>query len=91
MTRELSPSPGYKLSQVDFAKGAPVQPSNSTTAAIDIMLNANTANCYNTTCFRPVGLAWDKNGNLFMSCDTTGEVYVILRTDGKPTNSPRSS
>lgn len=36
-------------------------------------------------CFRPVGLAWDPNGRLFMSSDATGEVYMIVRADGNAT------
>jgi hypothetical protein len=30
-----------------------------------------------------VGLAFDSKGNLFMTSDSTGEIYVISRTDGK--------
>jgi hypothetical protein len=37
-------------------------------------------------CFRPVGLAWDSNGRLFMSSDATGEIYMIIRSDGTPTS-----
>ncbi len=33
-------------------------------------------------CFRPVGLAWDKEGRLFMSSDATGEIYVVTKEDG---------
>lgn len=31
-------------------------------------------------CFRPVGLAWDSSGRLWMSSDTTGEIYVLQKT-----------
>jgi hypothetical protein len=29
-----------------------------------------------------VGLAWDAKGRLYMSSDSTGEIYVITKTDG---------
>ncbi|KAK1524269.1 uncharacterized protein CCOS01_09356 [Colletotrichum costaricense] len=32
-------------------------------------------------CFRPVGLAWDSQQRLFMTSDSTGEIYVLQRTD----------
>ena len=33
-------------------------------------------------CFRPVGVAFDAKGRLYMSSDSTGEIYVIEREDG---------
>ncbi|KAF9264136.1 soluble quino protein glucose dehydrogenase [Marasmius fiardii PR-910] len=67
---------GYRLSRVNFTDGMPTEPSNSTTAEIMIMTNQNNTACPDG-CFRPVGLAWDSKGRLFMSSDTTGEVFVI--------------
>jgi glucose/arabinose dehydrogenase len=72
---------GYKVSVVDFADGEPVDASNSTTAATDIVSNADDSVCPDN-CFRPVGLAWDDSGRLFMSSDSTGEIYVIAREEG---------
>ncbi|KAI1520771.1 soluble quino protein glucose dehydrogenase [Pyrenophora tritici-repentis] len=73
---------GYKLSLVQFdGKGSPVAPANSTTAAIDIVSNLNLSACPGS-CFRPVGLAWDAQGRLFMSSDSTGEIFVITKEDG---------
>lgn len=69
---------GYKVSVVDFANGEPVDASDSMTAATDIVKNADDSVCPDN-CFRPVGLAWDANGRLFMSSDSTGEIYVITR------------
>lgn len=54
------------------------------------MVNADVTTCYNDDCFRPVGLAWDKKGRLFMSSDQTGEIYVITRTDGEPVSAASS-
>lgn len=36
-------------------------------------------------CFRPVGMAWDKSGRLFVTSDTTGELYVLQKLTDKPT------
>ena len=84
--------PGYKLSVVGFENGEPVEPSTSKTAAVDILSNGNLNQCYSQdNCFRPVGLAWDSKGRLFMSSDTTGEIYVISRSDGSPTSSAGSN
>ncbi|KAL2353962.1 hypothetical protein BJ546DRAFT_88896 [Cryomyces antarcticus] len=81
---------GYKLSVVQFANGSPVDPSNSTTAAVDIVSNRDNSACPNG-CFRPVGLAWDTKGRLYMSSDATGEIYVVVRSDGNATSSAGSS
>jgi hypothetical protein len=37
-------------------------------------------------CFRPVGVAFDTKGRLYMSSDSTGEVYVIERENGESVN-----
>lgn len=74
---------GYLLFAVDFVNGQPSEPANSTSAAIPILSNPNASDCPNN-CFRPVGLAWDSKGRLFMSSDATGEIYVITKTDGTP-------
>ncbi|KAL6705283.1 hypothetical protein ACN47E_007093 [Coniothyrium glycines] len=69
---------GFRLSRVAFnpQTGQPVEPVTSTNAALDIMWNPNNANCPNR-CFRPVGLAWDTKGRLFMTSDNTNEIWVI--------------
>lgn len=77
---------GYKLSMVEFdGTGSPRAAANSTTAAVDIVSNADLSVCPRN-CFRPVGLAWDAQGRLFMSSDSTGEIYVITKTDGSGIN-----
>ena len=73
---------GYKLSVIAFdGAGQPTEPSTSTTAARDIVANADNSKCPDA-CFRPVGLAFDSQGRLFMSSDATGEIYAVLRADG---------
>ncbi|KAF2030144.1 soluble quino protein glucose dehydrogenase [Setomelanomma holmii] len=80
---------GYKLSFVEFdGNGQPRAPANSTTAAADIVSNPDLTRCP-TNCFRPVGLAWDSQGRLYMSSDSTGEIYVITKTDGSGVNDVR--
>ena len=36
-------------------------------------------------CFRPAGLAFDAKGRLWMSSDTTGELFVLEKKAEKPT------
>ena len=73
-----SPPDGFRLSRVQWnaETGMPTEPVTSTTAAKDIMWNANNDGCPNS-CFRPVGLAWDSKGRLWMASDSTNEVWVI--------------
>ena len=87
---------GYKVSAVDFANGSPSEPSNGTTALIDIMTNPDNSKCPDQ-CFRPAGLAWDSKGRLWMSSDATGEIWVITESGGNgtanatPTGPPTAS
>lgn len=71
---------GYKLSMIRFADGQPVAPSDSTTATVDVLSNADLSKCPDG-CFRPVGLAWDGQGRLFLSSDATGEIYVLQQAE----------
>lgn len=80
---------GYKLSMVPFENGQPVAASDNTTAAIDIFANIDNKACPDK-CFRPVGLAFDSQGRLFMSSDATGEIYVIIRDSSTRTKSSNS-
>jgi hypothetical protein len=75
---------GYKLSLVTFdGNGSPIASANSTNAAIDMVWNANLSACPQN-CFRPVGLAWDARGRLFMSSDaSSGEIYMITKANGE--------
>lgn len=69
---------GYVLSSVQFDgnTGTPVAQPDSNSAAADVLSNADLSRCPDS-CFRPVGLAWDGQGRLFMSSDSTGEIYVL--------------
>lgn len=80
---------GYKLAAIQFDAdaGQPIEPADSTTAATAIISNAdNNARCPDE-CFRPVGLAWDSQGRLFMSSDATGEIYVLQQQNDTGTGS----
>lgn len=71
---------GYKISSIDFGdNGMPSASSDSRDAARDVMTTPDLGNCPDD-CFRPVGLAWDSEGRLWVSSDTTGELFVLRRT-----------
>jgi hypothetical protein len=70
---------------IGFSNGMPTAAANSTSAVIPIMQNQDNSKCPDD-CFRPVGLAWDNVGRLFMSSDSTGEIYVVTRSDGSSVN-----
>lgn len=57
----------------------PSQSSDSRHAAQDVMTTPDLGNCPDE-CFRPVGLAWDSQGRLWVSSDTTGELFVLRKT-----------
>ncbi|UPK97414.1 hypothetical protein LCI18_008349 [Fusarium solani-melongenae] len=69
---------GYKVSSVAFKDGRPTSPSNSTNATTAIISNPDLSNCP-SECFRPVGLAWDSEGRLWFSSDSTGEIFVLAQ------------
>ncbi|EPS37012.1 hypothetical protein H072_9382 [Dactylellina haptotyla CBS 200.50] len=72
---------GYRVVTVAFENGQPRDANNSQSAAVEIMANPDLTQCQ-TSCFRPVGLAFDTAGHLWMSSDATGEIYVIRKDDG---------
>ena len=75
---------GYKMSTLAFdSSGDPVDQSDSVTALTDIFYNADNSVCPGN-CFRPVGIAIDQDGRIFVSSDATGEIYVIMK-EGTPT------
>ena len=70
---------GYKMSMISFENGTPVAMPNNNTSYLDIFANQDNTKCANN-CFRPVGMAFDHTGRLFMSSDASGEIYVITKT-----------
>ncbi|KAJ4353314.1 uncharacterized protein N0V89_005041 [Didymosphaeria variabile] len=75
---DKTPPDGYRVSRVAWNSqtGQPVASVTNTSAAQNIMYNANNAACP-SGCFRPVGLAWSPSGKLFLSSDATNEIWVI--------------
>lgn len=89
-----SPDPvGYKVSVIEFSEdGEPVDEVTSNTAATDIFSNEDVSRCA-AGCFRPVAMAFDSQGRIFMTSDSTGEIYMIARDEGatETATSPTSS
>ena len=80
---------GYSVSIIKFgADGQPIEASTSTNALTPILSNRDTTGCPGF-CFRPAGLAWDRNGRLYMTSDNTGEIYVITKSGGKALDESR--
>ncbi|OAA62965.1 Six-bladed beta-propeller, TolB-like protein [Cordyceps fumosorosea ARSEF 2679] len=72
---------GYRVASVAFgADGRPTAGRTSMDAAVDVLATKDLSNCPDK-CFRPVGLAWDAKGRLWLSSDSTGEIFV-LQHDG---------
>lgn len=80
--RETTPPVGYRISSISFdpSRGLPTSPPTSTTSTIDIISNSNSSFCP-SNCFRPVGMALDTLGRLFVSSDATGEIWVVVKTE----------
>ena len=70
---------GYKLSVIPFENGEPVAQPDNSSSYMDVFANADNSVCPDN-CFRPVGMAIDGQGRLFMSSDASGEIYVISQT-----------
>ncbi|KAI1497949.1 soluble quino protein glucose/sorbosone dehydrogenase [Biscogniauxia marginata] len=70
------PPDGFRLGKIDFESGQPVAEVSDTAAVTYIVQNQDVTQCPGA-CLRPVGLAFDKQGRLFMTSDASGELYVI--------------
>ncbi|KAK1775377.1 soluble quino protein glucose dehydrogenase [Copromyces sp. CBS 386.78] len=79
---------GYRLSAISFdsSTGEPtVSAENSRDALKDIITNQDNSVCPDK-CFRPVGMAFDSEERLWMTSDSTGEIYVLLKKEDSPTS-----
>ncbi|KAJ2906431.1 hypothetical protein MKZ38_001791 [Zalerion maritima] len=74
-----SPPDGYRIGKIAFGEDEmPVASAEESDGAAEwIMANQNVNSCPNS-CFRPVRLALDRKGRLFMSSDQSNEVYVFV-------------
>ena len=75
---------------IPFANGEPVAAANNNTAATDIFANADNSVCPDN-CFRPVGIAFDNQGRLFMSSDASGEIFVVVKDEASNGSNPNGS
>jgi glucose/arabinose dehydrogenase len=77
-----SPSVGYKVVEVPFLKTTggygPKTMLNSTTGWTDILWNPDVDHCSTTQCFRPVSIARDGIGRLYVTSDSGAEGELII-------------
>lgn len=59
-------------------------------AATPILSNQDLSKCPDG-CFRPVGLAWDSEGRLWFSSDSTGELFVLRQDNATSADAPSES
>jgi hypothetical protein len=71
---------GYRLSSIAFSNGEPTAARDSMESTRNVLSNADNRVCPGG-CFRPVGLAWDKSNRLWMTSDSTGEIYVLQSSE----------
>lgn len=80
--RDREPGIGYELSRIEFDEnGQPTAASDSRDAAVRIMYNQDVSACP-SGCLRPVGLAFDSQGRLFVSSDRIGELWILTQSNG---------
>ncbi|KAH6640221.1 hypothetical protein F5144DRAFT_482764 [Chaetomium tenue] len=72
---------GYRLSSIAFnsTTGEPVVAADSNDALTDVLTNWDLSGCPDN-CFTPTGLAFDGQNRLWMTSESTGELYVLQRT-----------
>jgi len=75
---------GYMVGTVAFGPdGEPTAPANSNTSLTPIFANRDNSRC-SSNCFRPVGLAFDTQGRMFVASDASGEIYVVQKQANAP-------
>ncbi|KAI1129007.1 soluble quino protein glucose dehydrogenase [Nemania abortiva] len=79
---DRQPPTGYKVVAVPFAQGsdgsyAPTAASWSIRGSIDVFYPQDEAQCSSSVCARPVGLIFDALGRLYVTSDTSGEVFLL--------------
>jgi len=81
---------GYMVGTVAFGPdGEPTAPANSDTSLTPIFANRDNSRC-SSNCFRPVGMAFDRQGRMFVASDASGEIYVVQR-QANATGTPAAS
>ncbi|KAK2744232.1 hypothetical protein FQN55_006917 [Onygenales sp. PD_40] len=81
------PPTGFKVVEIPFEQGAdgnfvPSTPITTINGFTEILSNANEESCGFTTCFRPVGIAMDSQGRMYITSDAPaeGEVFLLGQT-----------
>ncbi|KAI1267054.1 soluble quino protein glucose dehydrogenase [Xylariaceae sp. FL1019] len=79
---DRDPPTGYKVVAVPFTKHAegyyaPIFAPWSTQNSIEVFYPPDESQCSSSSCIRPVGLAFDAKSRLFVSSDTSGEIYML--------------
>ncbi|EGO54176.1 hypothetical protein NEUTE1DRAFT_68632 [Neurospora tetrasperma FGSC 2508] len=73
---------GYRLSAISFdsVTGEPTVSAENSRDALQqhVMMNKDNSVCPDE-CFRPVGMALDSSERLWMTSDSTGEIYVLMK------------
>lgn len=78
---DRTPPTGYKLSQVPFKKDGgwrPVADVRSREGYADVWSNVDVGKCTMLDCFRPVGVAVDAVGRLYVTSDSAAEGELFL-------------
>lgn len=78
------PPQGYKLVAVPFTTQQdgsyrPVADRNTKRGYEEILYPDSEAACSSTTCTRPCGLVWDAAGRLYMTSDSSGEIFLLSK------------
>lgn len=68
---------GYKVFLTEFASDEPVAPSTGNILVTDIFTGADNSR-WSDPRFRPVGMAFDRQGRRFVSSDASCENYVLI-------------
>ncbi|KAL7629820.1 hypothetical protein AAE478_001343 [Parahypoxylon ruwenzoriense] len=81
---DRQPPVGYKLVAVPFTRSeegiyTPVAQANSASGYVDVFYPLDEGKCSSSSCVRPVGLVFDAAGRLYMTSDTSGEVFMLSR------------
>ncbi|KAI1497763.1 soluble quino protein glucose/sorbosone dehydrogenase [Biscogniauxia marginata] len=76
------PPTGYKLVAIPFTKEpdasyAPVANASDGAGYIDIFYPPDEGACSSSTCARPVGIVFDAASRIYMTSDTSGEVFLL--------------
>ncbi|MCJ1443437.1 MAG: hypothetical protein MMC23_003935 [Stictis urceolatum] len=80
---------GYAVAMVAFDNqtGMPMAEADSSDSAKTVFANQDNSKCPDN-CFRPVGMAFDGMGRMFVASDASGEIYAIRRAEGANATAP---